>query len=226
MKRRRFLAGTGIVAGTALAGCLGGKAAPPRRSEVVDQLQVQENTLTVDLSDAPSVESTRDFGGDVEPAVADLDPVGVAAAAKGGGGGGRGATGRASGGWGNAPKTNKGRAKWHGGSYVSNWRDDNEDDVERYDARIAAVGFAFLGTEEQFEDDKPGAGPVPWDRTVEDPQDQPQFTIDREGWHRVGTKLEKKQGSGDFGWEAIDFKADSTTNGFEVEKQWKVSPRL
>lgn len=226
MKRRRFLATSGIAAVTALAGCLGGKAAPPRRSTVVDQLQANGNTLVVDLVSDPTVESREDFGGDVE--AAGLSPVGVAAAAKGGGGGGRGATGRASGGYSKAPKRN-GRAVLYGGPYGDDWRDDHEDEIEKYDARVQEVGYVYFGTENEFEDDKPGPGEPDegWDRVVQDPKEKPTFEIRDAGWHRVGTNLEREQGSGNFGWECIDFKTVADGDGgYEITKKWKVSPRL
>lgn len=235
MKRRKFLRNTVAVGGlTALAGCslLGGSTPPPRKSNAVAAVQVQDSQLRIDLADQPWVESRKDAdasmveGHVIQPRLlADISPVGRAAA-KGKGGGGKGATGRGSGGYSSAPRTSKGRAKYHGGAYGDDWRDNHEDDLQRYRASIVAVGVAYLGSQSVFEDDKPGAGPVPWDKQFENPNDIHTYPVRQPGWYRVGTHLQANQGNMDLGWEAVDIQVKDKGSSMEIEEKWKVSPRL
>lgn len=185
MKRRDFMrkaGAAGTIGTVGLAGCIGGgsNAPPPRKSNVVEAVKVSDDSLTVNLEDDTWIESRAELDGSGDTgtgdstqsslatgALASLSPIGVASAKGKGGGGGRGAAGRAAGGYSKAPKTGKGRAKYHGGAYVGTWRDDHDDEIEKYPAIVSLIGFAFLGTAEQFEEDKPGPGPVPWDQTVE-----------------------------------------------------------
>lgn len=233
--RRTFLRTTVAVGGlAALAGCslVGGKAPPPRKSNAIAAVEVQNGQLRIDLADQPWVESRKDatastvtgFVG-VSSLLAAASPVGRAAA-KGKGGGGRGATGRGTGGYSSAPRTSKDRAKYHGGAYGDDWRENHEDEVERYRASIAAAGVAYLGRQAEFEDDKPGAGPVPWDQQFENPEDVYTYPVERPGWYRVGTRLQANDGTTDFGWEAVDVLVDDEGTSTNIEETWKVSPRL
>lgn len=226
MYRRQFLVGAGVLASS--AGCLGNAAPPPRKSNVVETVAVDDGALRIDLADDAVVESRVDLDTNRESlgVLAAANPVGVASAKGRGGGGGRGATGRGSGGYRSAPKTNKNRAKYHGGPYASGWRDDHDDEIERYSARITTVGVAFLGSNAAFQEDKPGAGPVPWDGTFRNPDDVETHPLSRAGWYRVGARLRSPNGSHDFGWECIDLRIDRGGGGYEIAEKWKVSPRL
>jgi hypothetical protein len=237
MRRRDFLRGAAATGGlAALAGCsaipfVGGSSAPPRESNVISDIEMGSGAMQIDLADEPFVESRKDasaeeVGSLAAPNLAALLPVGRASAAKGGGGGGKGATGRGSGGYRSAPTTSKGRAKYHGGAYANDWRDDHENEIETYRASIAAVGIAYLGSNTEFQDDKPGSGPVPWDEQITDPENTLSYPVDREGWYRVGTELEAPGGGTSFGWEAVDLQVGEGSSGMEVEEEWKVSPRL
>lgn len=237
MRRRNFLRGAAAAGGlAALAGCSaipfvgGSNAPPPRRSNVISEVEMQDGSMEIDLADSPFVESRKEATGEVDslsvPGLAALSPVGVAAAKGKGGKGGRGASGRGSGGFRNAPKTSKGRAKYLGGAYASRWRKDHDDDIDRYRASVAAVGIAYLGTNEEFQDEQPGPGPVDWDEQVTDPENTMTYPVDREGWYRVGTRLESTSGGTDFGWESVDAQIDQGDSGMEIEEEWKVSPRL
>lgn len=243
MRRREFIAGTGLVAASALAGCTGSEFPPPRKSNVFESIEAHDGKIQVALEDSTWVMSRYDDGN--QNALADpdevgglngladlgsvgaLSPVGSARAKGKGGAGGRGATGRANGGYGSAPKTGHGRAWWHGGAYADDWYDDHDDDVTRYGVGVAALGVAYLGSDFEMEDDAPGAGPVPWDCQVSDPNGTETCAVQRDGWYRVGAELEGRNGH-DFEWECVDLKVDDqlTGDGYDVEKQWKVSPRI
>ena len=234
MRRREFIAGTGLVAASALAGCSGSSSPPPRKSNVFQEIQTTEGALKIELEDNTWVKSRYDGGGQSDLAdpstgdgLADLSPVGGARAKGKGGAGGRGATGRADGGYGSAPKTGHGRAWWHGGAYANNWYDDHEDDVSKYGVAVAALGVAYLGSDFEMEDDAPGAGPVPWDCRIESPDETAACDVRTDGWYRVGAELRGQNGH-DFDWECVDLKVDENIgdSGYEVEKEWKVSPRI
>jgi hypothetical protein len=231
MRRRTFLHGAAAGGLAALAGCsvLGGSTSPPRRSDAVDTIRMQDGALQIDLADQPYVESRQDADAPVVQRRLDLSalsPVGRAAAKGKGGGGGKGATGRGSGGYSSAPRTHRGRAKYHGGAYGDDWREDHEDEVRRYRAAITAVGVAYLGSQLEFQDDKPGAGPVPWDDRVRTPDDTLSYDVGRPGWYRVGSHMEARGGNTDFGWEAVDVQVQDEGSSMAIEEKWKVSPRL
>jgi hypothetical protein len=230
MQRREFLRSAAVVGGVAaLGGCsFLNNAPPPRRSNAIASVEPQDGTLRIEPADSPWIESRKDAAAPtVAGLLAPLSPVGSARAAKGGGGGGRGATGRGTGGFASAPRTSKGRAWWHGGGYADDWRENHEDEVERYRATVAAIGVAFLGSDDRFEDDRPGAGEVPWDEVYQDPEQAKTYEISREGWYRVGANMVAADGSTDFGWESVDMEIDRTAGGeFVVDEKWKVSPRL
>lgn len=230
MRRRKFLLGTGVAAATALAGCTGSSSPPPRKSNVISGIDAQNNNIQIDIADNTWVQSRYDAGGSQALAdpddVGGLSPVGKASAKGKGGGGGRGATGRGSGGYSSAPKTTHGRAWFHGGAYTDDWYDDHEDEVTRYSVAIAALGVAYLGSNAQFQDDKPGAGDVPWDEVYRDPDDAVEYPIDRQGWYRVGANIRGQQSNHDFRWEAVDFQLEGSGSNYEITEQWKVSPRI
>lgn len=245
MQRREFLRAAGALgAAGAVAGCLGGGAAPPpRQSEVFEQIQAQGEKLQIQIEPNPAVESRADVsapsaqrriaGGDVLDldalgrAVGALSPVGVASAAKGRGGGGRGATGRGTGGARTAPTGTHGRAKYHGGDYGDDWRENHQNDIEYYRARVATVGIARIGSPLDQGSELPGAGPVDWDETWDvSAGEKVSYDVSVEGWYRTGSHLVAPEGGHDFGWEAVDSKVVETGSGFEVQERWKVSPRL
>ncbi|WP_436926384.1 hypothetical protein [Halosimplex amylolyticum] len=236
MQRRRFVQGSaGLLAGLGLAGCLGGNnSPPPRRSEVFDDVALQNEQLQIQLLSDVEVESRQENQGNLDAggAVASLAPVGVARAAKGAGG-------RGSGGYSSAPKHPRhGWAIWHGGSYSDDWRDDHRDEIRMYDATVATLAVAYLGSDSDYENDAPGPGPgeVSWDETWEDPENGTEKAVDigaispgdgpREGWYRVGTELVSKDGSTDFGWQSVDFEVDDELSGWQVDKAWYVKPRV
>ncbi|WP_276302455.1 hypothetical protein [Halorussus lipolyticus] len=235
MRRREFIAGTGLAAVSALAGCSGSSSPPPRKSNVFEQIRATDGKLKISLEGNTWVKSRYDGGGqndladpETDGGLADLSPVGSARAKGKGGAGGRGATGRADGGYSSAPKTGHGRAWWHGGAYADDWYDDHEDEVSRYGVGVATLGVAYLGSDFEMEDDAPGAGPVPWDCRTNDPDGTEACQIDTDGWYRVGAELRGQNGH-DFDWECVDLKVDDALGsdaGYEVEKQWKVSPRI
>jgi hypothetical protein len=224
MRRRRLLrtgVGTGLAAG--LSGCLGifgggGSSPPPRVSEVFEDVSLQGDGVAIQLENEVTVESRADVSASL---AAGLSPVGVAAAQKGGGGG-RG--GRGAGGYAGAPRNPNGHAAHRADD--DDWREDHEDEIERYRASIATLGVGYVGTDDQYEDDPPGPGPLSdWDRTMTEGSfagETISVDVGREGWYRVGTELVAADGSHAFGWEALDFELDAT----EVDKTWKVSPRL
>lgn len=243
MDRRRFLVTSAAsVAGAAtLSGCLGvsgGQTPPPRKSSVFTDVSATQNGIVLNLPEQPWVQSRADVGTsgalakpDVAASLAGLSPVGVARAAKGGGGA-VGATGRGDGGYRTAPASTHGYAKWHGGDGddYDDWHEDNDDDVERYDAAIAAVGAAYLGSNARYDDNEPPAGEPPggWDETVSTVDDQ-QVVYDaqpRAGWYRSGAKLTAANGDHDFGWESVDYMIEQSSSGPKVDRVWKISPRL
>lgn len=239
MDRRRFLVTSGLtLAGTAsVSGCLGlfgGQTPPPRKSSVIADVTATDNGIVMKLPDQPWIQSRADVGNSdaLAPpdadALASLSPVGVAAAAKGGP---VGATGRGSGGYRTAPRTHYGYAKWHGDDDdYDGWRENHADDVQKYDAAIAAIGIAYLGTNAQYSDDAPGPGKPPggWDETKSsiDGSNVTYQTDLRDGWYRSGAHLQAAGADHDFGWEAIDYKVEQASSDPTVDRVWKVSPRL
>lgn len=229
MQRRSFIrAGVLGLAGIGtLAGCSGSSSAnPPRQSEVFNQVQVSSGTIEVPLVADPIVESRADVEASLNVGASVLPIVGVANAQKGGGRG-SGATGRGTGGYSTAPHGRHGRAIYHGHDDDDDWREDHRDEIETYRASHQRVGLAYLGSDDQYSDDPPEPGPVDWDQTWSDPEEQTvTYENVQQGWYRVGSKLQAEQGSHDFGWEAVDFEVDEESSGYEIENPWKVSPRL
>lgn len=226
MNRRSFLRGaTGLAVGVGLAGCsiLGSKA-PPRKSKVFSDVSASQGDLTVDLRSTVKVQSRKDPNQNAVVAagfLGGLSPIGRARAAKG-------ATGRASGGYSSAPKRRHGWAVWHGSDNDDEWRQNHSDELQMYTADVKTMGVAYLGTEETYEDDPPGPGPVPWDKKWVDPKEgaTKQYDLTEEGWYRVGVELVGKNNSLDFEWQGADLKIDQQTDGWSVEKAWHVKPRV
>ncbi|WP_435102536.1 hypothetical protein [Halarchaeum sp. P4] len=253
MKRRAVLRKSAALAALAtgsLAGCTGsGSSPPPRRSNVIEDVALQDGALVADLAQDPwvttrreevpvnepetnstasnsttSANSTASVDGD--SLLASLSPVGGARAAKGRGGGARGATGRGSAtGYSDAPRTHHGRAKYHGGAYVGSWYNNHEDDVTRAETVIAAIAVARIGETHEEESSLPDAGPVPWDETWSNPDDTVEITVSEPGWYRVGTHLETPGGT-DLGWECVDVLVEDAGDSYTIEQRWKVSPRI
>jgi hypothetical protein len=237
MRRRRFLQASGAVWLAAVAGCLGSSSPPPRKSNSITDVELVADdatpTLEVALADDPWVMSRYDAGGSsarsAPNGLGGLLPVGTAGAQKGGGGAaGRGATGRGNGGYSSAPRTHHGFAWYHGGSYADDWYENHRDEVDRYQTTVATLGVAYLGSNDRYTDDPPGPGPVPWDRTIEDPEDTETYAVEREGWYRIGAELRGENVSHDFEWECVDLHLEEgfTTDGMEIDEEWKVSPRV
>lgn len=234
MHRRRFVATLASLAPVALAGCGSETAPPPRQAEVFANVELSGSTMEIELAADPEVESRIDdvgganasLAGDVDPA-----PIGAARAAKGG----RGATGRGTGGYSSAPTGRHGWAVYHGHDDDEEWRENHEEDVRMYDATVATLGVAFLATDSEYEDDPPGTGPVPWDRTWDDPDEGTAATADlaslspgdgaRPGWYRVGAELVAENGSTNFGWNCADMSVETGLNA-TIDEAWHVRPRL
>ncbi|MFC4551338.1 MULTISPECIES: hypothetical protein [Halorussus] len=230
MRRREFLLASGLAAATALAGCSGNAAPPPRKSNVVSNVETTDTALRIDLADQAWVMSRYDGGGSQSLAdpddVGGFGPVGVAGAKGKGGGGGRGATGRGTGGYSKAPRTHHGRAWFHGGGYADDWYENHSDEVSKYPVAVAALGVAYLGSSFAFQDDKPGPGPVNWDEVYRNPDDAVKHPISQDGWYRVGTRIEGEKSGHDFRWESIDLEVKDAGSGYEIGEEWKVSPRI
>jgi hypothetical protein len=248
MNRRSFLRKSGIAATlglTALAGCTGtgSDSAPPRKSEVFQEINVKDNgALVVDLEDTVEVQSRVDIsntggsnsnsqslGDQAQDVASDLNPVGVAAAAKGRGG--RGRAGGARGARKAGAKGRNGRAKLYGGTgntYVF-WWNDHKDDVEEHNAKVEKIGITRLGDADKSGKGLPGPGKPEggWDRTVDNPSQNFKFTPGEPGWYRVAAHLMSPNGDHDFGWEAVDLQIVKNDNdNLEAKQSWKVSPRL
>lgn len=239
MRRRRFLQASGAVGLATVAGCLGNSSPPPRKSNSITDVSLDESgssaALSVQLASDPWVMSRYESGGSADLAdglagtLGSLLPVGTASAQKGGGGAaGRGATGRGTGGYSSAPRTRHGFAWYHGGGYTGDWYDDHEDEVQRYQTVVTALAFAYLGSNDRYTDDPPQPGPVPWDRTIQDPSETETYTVPRPGWYRIGARIQGESVSHDFDWECVDVYLDDgfTTDGLEIDEEWKVSPRI
>lgn len=257
MERRQFIKTSGLVTVsglTTLAGCTGSDndAPPPRKSNVIEGVNLSDGGDTLTIRPVPQdeqwVQSRRDItDGSTESettttenttstseslsVLGGLSPIGVASAAKG-----RGATGRGAGGYSSAPRTSNGRAWLFGGAYVNSWYDDHDDEVEKYPVRVTTLGIAYIGTNTEFEEQDPGAGPIPWDETYDNPDpDTPvetQISDLQAGWYRVGSNIVvDNRGNGndkptDLGWECIDIRIEETDSGKEITERWKVSPRI
>ncbi|MFB6152431.1 MAG: twin-arginine translocation signal domain-containing protein [Haloarculaceae archaeon] len=239
MNRRTFVRGSaGLTAGLALTGCLGvlggNSSPPPRKAELFDDVALDGTTMEIDLLSDPRVQSRAEEAqnGLAAGAVASLAPVGVARAAKGAGG-------RGAGGYAGAPRhhRHRGWAVWHGGDYADDWRENHRDELSWYPATVATLGVAYLGTDNEYEDNPPGPGAddVSWDRTWNQVSDDAVKTVDigavspspepEQGWYRVGTELVAENRDLDFGWQAVDFEVDDDT-GWKVDKAWYVAPRV
>jgi len=194
---------------------------------VYEDIEASSGNIVVETEPNPWVKSREDVSASLALQVG--LPVGRAAAAKGGGRG-KGATGRGSGGWSDAPHYRKGRAVYHGHEEDDDWREEHEDEIEKYDATLATAGIVYLGTEDEYSDDPPPVGRPDqgWDQTWDDPSPDQQLsvTVEEVGWYRVGTKLEAEDGDHNFGWESVDFEVEESDDGFTVDNRWQVSPRI
>lgn len=240
MNRRTFLTGSAVAGIAALAGCVGGGSPPPRESQVVERVKVQNNELKINVesdfvvtsrADVDSRRRTKNDIGvegtvDALGMLSKLSPVGVAAAAKGRGTG-KGGVGRAA----TGATGRNGRTKWGGGGHTF-WYWRHDDDVDEHPARVQEMGLAHLAPAGASGTNLPGPGPVPWDKTWSGDEVSSfegatlAYDFDRTGWYRVGAHLVHPESNHDFGWEAIDFQLVSGDDGYEVKNQWKVSPPL
>lgn len=235
MQRRELLAKGALTVGaaTGLAGCFGlfggGNNPPPRQSHVFEPLRIQGEELVIEFEDELWLRSRADVGsGRLRAAQAGLlagvdpdevSPVGLASAAKG-------ASGRGTGGYITAPKDRHGRARLYGDDDDDEWYENHSDDIRRFSVVPVALAIAYLGSDAQFEDNPPAPGEVPWDRTAGNPGDQMSVGLSQPGWYRVAAELEAASANYNFGWESIDLEVDREANGFELDEQWKVSPRI
>ena len=237
MKRRTFVRGSaGLTAGLGIAGCLGfggNNSPPPRRAEVFEDVSLNGREMQISLMSNPRVETrAENVQGDIAAGgvVTALLPVGVARAAKGAGS-------RGAGGYSNAPSHWRHRswAVWHGGAYTDDWRDDHDDEIDEVQASVATLGVAYIGSDNDYENNTPGPGPVDWDRTWDDPSGGAEITADigalspgsgpREGWYRIGTQFESSNGTIEPEWQAVDFEVDNDAS-WRVDKAWYVAPRV
>jgi len=252
MNRRDYLRTCGIAAVGgigALTGCLGSDSeSPPRKSNVIEEVAVEEGALVIDPygDDEQWITTRRDINlqsssvdeeSSESGTLASVSPVGVAEAAKG-----RGATGRGSGGYSSAPRTHNGRA-WYGagtaagtGTTTNDWYDENEQEVKRVPADIATIGVAYVGTNERFQEQAPGPGPLEWDEEYENPGTSGQIESrlpeeEGQGWYRVGSEVKVEESeveSGEnvnLGWECIDVRIEQGL-GLSITERWKVSPEV
>jgi len=217
MKRRRFLAASGLAVGGTVgtAGCLGSAtSAPPRESAVFESIHFADDgrTMVIELEDTPVVQSRArlDTQGALAPpagGLAGLAPVGVARAQEDQ----KGARGRGTGGAADAPEGRNGRAKWRGGDY-SEWWEKNEDKVTEYEADVVEVGGFYFGSTAQYSDDPPGPSPPDWDEFVPRPDKtnlwEPEYG---EGWYRIGGRLRAANADHNFSWEYVDLEVRPVT---------------
>jgi hypothetical protein len=230
MNRRTYLRTCGIAAAgglATLAGCSGNNQPPPRESSVIEEIDVNGDALVIDLeSDSNQWIKTReelDAATSIGGTVSSLSPVGVASARKG-------ATSRGSrSGYRNAPDSpTNGRAWWGGGDYVDDWYEDHRGEIDRVPVGVAAIGVAYLGTNDEFKENPPGPGKPDesWDKTYDDPSGtvKPDLASNGAGWYRIGAKVTPEAG-GSLAkpWEAVDLRVDGNGN---VEENWKVSPKI
>lgn len=222
MYRRRFLAAIGATALTVVAGCSSDEEPPPRKSSVVERLETKDKSIRIDLTDQAWVLSRYTASSSADARIA---PVGAVAAKGGGAGSARGATGRGSGGHGNAP-TIHGWAWWHGGDYADDWYEEHEDETTKYSVQIKEIGVRHFGSDDAFQDNRPDAGPVDWDWSYQFPDRRIDHPIRKSGWYRVGAHIVGKKVNYDFNWESIDFEVSPKGQSYTVENEWKVSPRI
>ena len=240
-RRRYLLLAAGVAASAGTAGCLGflsgnNQSPPPRKSNVVEDIVVEGETLIVEfvspdnrwLMSRREIDTSEQNNVETGAGRSTLDrlsPVGTASA-KGRGATGRGTVGRG-GGSGSTPRTGNGYLWFGGGAYVGSWYSNHNDEVRRYPIDIDEVGAARLGDNQTFRDAAPGPGPVTWDRTYDTPEDTIRFdTPLREGWYRVGTHTVTDGGDVDLGWESFDLWLQTDAGGFDIAEQWKMSPRI
>lgn len=227
MQRRNFLRTAALAVGatTALAGCSSGPSTPPRESSVFESLAWTSGALAIDLASTPVVQSRADISG----SSVSLLPVGVAAAGGRGGRGGRGGSSRGRGSGTSAARTGRhGRKKWRSTDADDDWYEEHDDEIDEYRCAVRTCAVGYLGSDDAYEEDPPGPGPVNWDQEWTDPgSDALQYSMSRPGWYRVGSHLVHPNTDHDFGWEAVDFELVPTVDGgFEVDNQWKISPLL
>jgi hypothetical protein len=200
---------------------------------VFEDVSLNGREMQISLMSNPRVETrAENVQGDLEAGgvAASLLPVGRARAAKGAGS-------RGAGGYSSAPShwRHRGWAIWHGGAYTDDWRDEHDDEIEEVQASVATLGVAYLGSDNDYENDTPGPGPVDWDRTWDDPSNGGEMTVDigalspgsgpREGWYRIGTQFESSSGTIEPEWQAVDFEVDNDGRWL-VDKAWYVAPRV
>lgn len=235
MHRRSLLRRGGALLGAgalgSLAGCFGGGSStpPPRQARVFDDITLDSTALKIDFHAEPRVETRRQSGGSAL-AVDDVSPVGVASAQKGSKGAKRG-----SGSYSSAPRGRHGWPLAGGHRDHDDWRDDHQDELRMVPATVAAAGVAYIGRDSRYEQDPPDAGPLPWDKQWQSPQDGTTKQVPlseanpadspREGWYRVGTKLVGEQSNADYGWQAADLEVDNEGNWL-IDKAWHVRPRV
>ncbi|UPW01428.1 hypothetical protein M0R88_04825 [Halorussus gelatinilyticus] len=118
-----------------------------------------------------------------------------------------------------------GRHKWHGGSYAA-WRGRHGHRVRDADARVVQCGVGYIGDPDATEEELPGAGPVEWTHRCDGDHDEMAVVPSDPGWYRVGARLRGTAEGRDFGWEAVDAKLVDGDDGWRIDAQWKVSPRL
>jgi hypothetical protein len=240
MDRRDYLRACGIAAAGSTgiaAGCLGfgggSSSAPPRKSQVIEAVAVDENALVVEPHSEKWVMSGRDISlQNVEfsatSALGSLSPVGSARAGKGGGrGGGRSAS--------SAPRTSRGRYWYGADDDDDDWYENNGDKVKQVPVVLGAVGVAYIGTNSDFQEQAPGPGPLDWDEQIDNVSGAVQSTIlasQGAGWYRVGSNVNvdpSSVASGenlDLGWECLDLRVQNVGAGLSITERWKVSPEI
>lgn len=236
MNRRDFMKTAGIggtVVLSSISGCSGGESPPPRRSNVLEPVVVNDDALLISPADDSKqwVYSRREIEASDRSSIAaslvGIAPIGGAQAAKG-----RGATGRGTGGFRSAPKTSKGRAHLYGDDDDDEWYDEHDGEVYKYPVQITQLGVAYLGTNAVFTEQAPGPGPVDWDKTYQTIGESVTAGVAnaRPGWYRIGTRVAAER-TGDetgqvIGWESVDTRVEERGGSKVITERWKVSPRV
>ena len=91
---------------------------------------------------------------------------------------------------------------------------------------MVGCGVGYLADSDATDEELPDAGPVEWTAPCDGDHDELAVEPSEPGWYRVGARLRGAADGRDFGWEAVDAKLVEDEEGWRIDSQWKVSPRL
>jgi len=91
---------------------------------------------------------------------------------------------------------------------------------------VVQCGVGYLGGPDATDEELPGAGPVEWTHPCDGDHDEFAVEPSEPGWYRVGARLRGAADGREFGCEAVDAKLVEDEEGWRLDSQWKVSPRL